>query len=428
MPLYLTIGGVVLASLLSLFFSSITYSLRDYSHTRFAEFLGRRDADRWFEPVTEHTPDLIFITAIFRQFSNILVWVLVFASFEQTSYSAVFRYTMTILVAGVIAVFLAVTLPHAAARYAAAELVGFFAPVLHVLRLVFSPLTKLMHGTDDFVRRALGVSENETEAQIDNEILSAVEEGEKEGFVDEQEREIIESVIEFRDTTASHIMTPRQDIAALPIHATLEQVKNCIEQSRHSRIPVYEQNLDHIAGILHARDLIKLLGQADPPFSIGPIMRPAIYVPETKPLSDLLSEFRHQKVQVAVILDEYGSTAGIVTLEDVLEELVGEIADEHENDEPTMLKKIDEKTVDADARIRIEDVNRLVGLNLPEDAGYETLGGFLSTSLARIPDTGTIYEHDKVRYTVLDAEPQRINRVKIELLSQPAPQHAQRAG
>ncbi|HEX4055292.1 MAG TPA: hemolysin family protein [Tepidisphaeraceae bacterium] len=424
MPLYLTIGGVALASLLSLFFSSITYSLREYSRAGFAEYLGRRDADRWFDAITEHTPDLIFITAVFRQFANILVWVLVFASFEQTSYSAVFRYAMTIVVAGVIAVFLAVTIPHAAARYAAAELVGFFAPVLHVLRLVFSPLTKLMHGTDDFVRRALGASEDETEAQIDNEILSAVEEGEKEGFVDEQEREIIESVIEFRDTTAGHIMTPRQDIAALPIHATLEQVKNCIEQSRHSRIPVYEQNLDHIAGILHARDLIKLLGQANPQFSIGPIMRPAIYVPETKPLSNLLSDFRHQKVQVAVVLDEYGSTAGIVTLEDVLEELVGEISDEHENDEPAMLKKIDERTIDADARIRIEDVNRLVGLNLPEDAGYETLAGFLSTSLARIPDAGTVYEHDKVRYTVLDAEPQRINRVKIEFLSQPATEHA----
>ncbi len=427
MPLYLTIGGVVLASLLSLFFSSMTYSLREYSRTRLAEFLGRHDADRWFESVTEHTPDLIFITAILRQLSNILLLALVFALFEQLSYHVVSRYAMTIIFTAVIAVFLSVTIPHAAAKYAAAELVGFFAPVLNGLRWAFSPLSKLMHGTDDVVRRALGASEKETEAQIDNEILSAVEEGEKEGFVDEQEREIIESVIEFRDTTAGHIMTPRQDIAALPIHATLEQVKNCVEQSRHSRIPVYEQNLDHIAGILHARDLIKLLGQADPPFSIGPIMRPAIYVPETKPLSDLLNEFRHQKVQVAVVLDEYGGTAGIVTLEDVLEELVGEIADEHENEEPAMLKKIDEKTIDADARIRIEDLNRLPGLNLPEDAGYDTLGGFLSTSLARIPDTGTVYERDEVRYTVLDAEPQRIKRVKIELLSQPTPQHVQRA-
>jgi len=122
---------------------------------------------------------------------------------------------------------------------------------------------------------------------------------------------------------------------------------------------------------------------------------------------------------MAVVLDEYGSTSGIVTIEDVLEELVGEIADEHESEVPSMLKKIDDKTAEADARVRIEDVNRTVGLDLPEDAGYETLGGFLTTSLARIPDKGTVYEHGKARYTILDSEPQRIRRVKIEILPHP---------
>ena len=424
MPLFLTIGGVVLASLLSLFFSSMTYSLREYSRPRLAEFLGRRDSDKWYESITEHTPDLTFLTAIFRQFSNILIWVLVFASFEQTEYSPLIRYAMTVIVAGIIAVFIAVTIPHAAARYAGAELVGFFAPVLNGLRLTFSPLSKLMHGTDDVVRRALGASANETESQIEDDILSAVEEGEKEGVVDTQEREMIESVIESRGTTAGHIMTTRQDISALANDTTLEQVKDCFEKSRHSRIPIYEKNLDHVVGILFARDLIKLLGQPNPEFNVSQMMRPATYVPETKSLSDLLRDFRHEKVQIAVVLDEYGSTAGVVTIEDVLEELVGEISDEHESDEPSMLKKLDDKTADADARIRIEDVNRLVGLNLAEDAGYETLGGFLSTTLARIPEKGAIYEHDNVRYTVLDAEPQRIKRVKIEILPQPVTEHA----
>ena len=423
MRLYLTIAGAALASLLSLFFSALTYSLRTYSRVRLAEFLGRRDADRWFEPLTEKTSDLMFLTAVFRQFFNVLIWVLVFAAFEQTHYSAWVRYPLTIIIATVIAIFVAVTIPHAAARYAGAEIVAFFAPVLVVLGAVFSPLAKLMHGADDVVRRALGAGEKQSESHIDDEILSAVEEGEKEGVVDEQEREMIESVIEFRDTTAGHIMTPRQDVVAISADATLDQVKNAFDTSRHSRIPVYEQGLDHVIGIVHARDLIKLLGQANPPFSVRPIMRPAIYVPETQSLSDLLSDFRHQKVHFAVVLDEYGSTCGIVTLEDVLEELVGEMSDEHETDEPAMLKKIDDKTVEADARIRIEDLNRLAGLNLPEDAGYETLAGFLSTNLARIPEKGAVYEHEQARYTVLDAEPQRVKRVKIEILAHPAPGH-----
>ena len=424
MPLYLTVGGVVLASVLSFFFSTMTYSLREFSHARLAEYLGRRDADRWYETITESTPDLIFLSAVFRQFSNIMIWVLVFASFEQTAYSPLIRYAMTVIVAGVIAIFVAITVPHAAAKYLGAEFVGFFAPVLHVLRKTMFPLLKVMHGTDDVVRRALGATEENSESEIDDEILSAVEEGEKEGVVHEQEREMIESVIEFRDATAGHIMTTRPDVTAIPADATLEDVKRAIEESRHSRIPVYEQSLDHIVGILHARDLIRLLGESIPRFSIRDIMRPAIYVPETKPLSDLLSDFKHQKVHLAIVLDEYGSTSGVVTIEDVLEELVGEISDEHDTDEPAMLKKIDDKTVDADARIRIDDLNRLAGLNLPEDAGYETLAGFLTTNLSRIPEKGAVYEHDKVRYTVLDAEPQRVKRVKIEILSQPVPEHA----
>ena len=417
MRLYLTAGGIVLASILSFFFSVMTYSLREFSRARLAEYLGRRDADKWYEIVTEQTSDLIFLTAVFRQFANILIWVLVFALFEQSPYGTLIRYAMTVVVAGIIAIFVAIMIPHAAAKYSGAEIVGFFAPVLHAMRQILFPLLKLMHGTDDVVRRALGATDENSEAEIDDDILSAVEEGEKEGVVHEQEREMIESVIEFRDTTAGHIMTTRPDIIALPVDTTLEQIKKVIGESRHSRIPVYEENLDHVVGILHARDLIKMLGEAIPEFSVRKIMRSAIFVPETKPLADLLSDFKHQKAHFAVVLDEYGGTSGIVTIEDVREELVGEISDEHDTDEPAMLKKIDDKTVDADARIRIDDLNRQVGLNLPEDAGYETLAGFLTTALARIPEKGAIHEQNGARYTVLDAEPQRVKRVKIELLS-----------
>jgi CBS domain containing-hemolysin-like protein len=423
MPLYLTIAGAVVASLLSLLFSSLTYSLRGYSRARLAEYLGKRNADDWFEPITENTPDLDFLTAVFRQFANILIWVLVFASFEQTQYSALFRYALTIVVAGILAIFVSITIPHAVAKYMGAELIGFCAPFLNILGKIFFPLSKVMHSTDDVMRRALGAPTEQTQTEIQDEIMSAVEEGEKEGVVDEQEREMIESVIEFRDTAAGHIMTPRQDISAVPVDATLEQVKKAMEDSRHSRIPVYDQSLDHIVGILHARDLIQLVGQTDPKFDIRALMRATIYVPETKPLSDLLSDFRHQKVHLAIVLDEYGSTAGVVTIEDVLEELVGEIADEHDA-EDAMLKRIDEKTIDADARIRIEDLNRLAGLNLAEDAGYETLAGFLTTNLARIPEKGAVFEHEQVRYTILDAEPQRVRRVKIEILPHPVPEHA----
>ena len=150
-------------------------------------------------------------------------------------------------------------------------------------------------------------------------------------------------------------------------------------------------------------------------FNIRSAIRPAVFVPETKPLRDLLREFRQQKVHIAIVADEYGGTAGLVTIEDILEELVGDISDEHEPISPTMFKQIDDRTADVDGRMYIDDVNRILGLNLPEDAGYETLGGFVSVTMGRIPPQGTSFEHEGVRYTITAAEPQKVNRVKIEL-------------
>jgi magnesium and cobalt transporter len=215
-------------------------------------------------------------------------------------------------------------------------------------------------------------------------------------------------------------MTARPDIFGLSIGSTLAEMKAALEESGHSRIPVYEGSLDHIIGILYARDLLKHLGQPPEQFDIRTAMRPAFYVPETKPLRDLLHDFRVQKVHIAIVLDEYGGTAGLVSIEDVLEELVGDISDEHEPQEPALMKRIDDKTVEADASIRLEELNKHLHLNLPEDAGYETLGGFISNTLGRIPQPGTKFDHPGVRFTVLEAEPQRVSKVRIELIPQPS--------
>src|SRR5262249_38675621 len=159
---------------------------------------------------------------------------------------------------------------------------------------------------------------------------------------------------------------------------------------------------------IHLRDLIPYFGATPEKFDVRPLIRPPFFVPETKPLRDLLTDFRLQKIQIAVVLDEYGSTSGVATVQDILEELVGDIADEHDKEEPAMLKRIDDRVCEADARIRIEEFNRLAGISLREDAGYETLGGFLTTAMARIPDKGAVFEQDGVKYTILDAEPQRV--------------------
>jgi magnesium and cobalt transporter len=197
-------------------------------------------------------------------------------------------------------------------------------------------------------------------------------------------------------------------------------VKKILDESGHSRIPVYDGTLDTIIGILYARDLLKHLGLPPEQFNIRSAIRPAFYVPETKPLRDLLRDFRSQKVHLAVVLDEYGGTAGLVSIEDVLEELVGDISDEHEPHEPSLIKRLSNTLFEADARVRLEELNLVLGLNLPEDAGYETLGGLISNTLGRIPQAGSQFDQPGLHFTILDAEPQKVNRVRIELIPQPA--------
>jgi CBS domain containing-hemolysin-like protein len=179
-----------------------------------------------------------------------------------------------------------------------------------------------------------------------------------------------------------------------------------------------------VVGILYARDLIKLLGDPASKFNLRPLLRAPLFVPETKLLRDLLRDFTMQKIHIAIVADEYGGTSGLITIEDIFEELVGDISDEHEPEEPAMLKRIDDQTVEADGRLSIEELNRVLGLNLPEEAGYETLGGFVSTTVGRIPESGASFEYEGTRYIVLNAEPQRVNRVRIEMAPQPVEKSA----
>jgi len=427
MSIWLIIFLIAVSALLSLFFSTLTYSLREFSRSRLDEQLERRGKGDYLEPTVEHSSDLVFVTAFLRLLCNMGVLLSVLSLFQNLGYPGWAQYLLAVLLTGAITLFVSVAVPHAVAAHAAEPLIASFVGLLHGMRRAFTPITKLMHATDKVVAKATTAtpSGNETasqkmEAEIEQEILSVVEEGEKEGVVDEQEREMIERVIAFHDTQVGQIMTPRPEIFAIELHNDLDRVKEVIAESGHSRIPVYDGTLDHIAGILYARDLIKLVGEPPEKFNLRASLRPPLFVPETKLLRDLLRDFTLHKVHIAIVSDEYGGTSGLITIEDIFEELVGEISDEHEPEVPAMLKRIDDQTVEADGRVPIDELNRVLGLNLPEEAGYETLAGFVSTTVGRIPEPGASFEYEGTRYVVVDAEPQRVNRVRIEMAPQPA--------
>ena len=224
MRLFWMSATLIVVALGSLLFSTLTYALRDLPRTRLAEFLQRKGRDRWFDSTADHIDDLILVTAFFRMLCNTAIVVFSLTIIEQGIGHRVLAYAIAALLAGAITLLFSIAVPNSLAQYAASEVVGTFAELLYVLRFIMQPITAMLHGIDELIRNAAGAPESPEAEQIEQEIMSVVEEGEKEGVVDEQERDMIESVIEFRDTTAGQIMTPRPQIVAIELESTLDHV------------------------------------------------------------------------------------------------------------------------------------------------------------------------------------------------------------
>lgn len=407
--------AIIIAVMASLWFSTLTYSVRELSRARLAEQLEKRNKLHLLEPTVEHAGDSIFITAIGRLLSNIAILIGFLRLMHETDRGLGMQYVLAVASTLSVTLFCSVAIPNALAKYAGPQLIAMFAGMLGTLRMIFLPATKLMDAVDSIVRRATGTSSEPHEEHIQQEIMEAVQEGEREGVVDHKERQMIESVIRFDDTTVNQVMTARPEMIGIEVRSSLEQIKEILEDSGHSRLPVHSQTLDKIVGVLYARDLLKYLCRPPHEFDIHSAIRSAFYVPETKKLRDLLDDFRARKVHMAIVLDEYGGTAGLVTIEDILEELVGDISDEHEPAGSATLRQVSEHVWEADGRAYLDELNRLTGLSLPEDEGFDTLGGYITTSLGHIPAKGEEFVAPFARFVTTDAEPQKINRVRIEL-------------
>lgn len=243
------------------------------------------------------------------------------------------------------------------------------------------------------------------------EMLALMAEGEKEGSIEQDKRKLVSAIFAFSEAPVREAMTPRTEIAAVDKGSTVSSVMELVSQKGYSRIPVYEGDLDNIVGFVNVLDLMV---KADPTTKIDDILRPISYVPETKKCDELLLELRRQKGHIAVVIDEYGGTAGLVTLEDLLEVVVGDIFDEFDKHEQ-MYWQINDRTFFIDARMRVDDINETLRLNLPE-GDYETLGGLILEHMEKIPTTGEEFIVKNLRCTVARADEKKIDRVKIIVL------------
>jgi putative hemolysin len=244
--------------------------------------------------------------------------------------------------------------------------------------------------------------------------------GEREGTLHEDERALIHSIVEFGDTTVREIMVSRLDVHALPDKATLDEAFALIRNTGHSRFPVFREHLDSVVGILYAKDLIPYLhgnGQTGNSFDLSSILRPARFVPMGRKLDDMLADFQASGTHFAVVVDEYGGTTGIVTLEDILEEIVGEIRDEHDQPEALQYERISDRLFRVDAGIDLDDLNDAFDLNLDTAAfDFETLGGLIFHLVGDIPEEGTEAEYDRLHLRVEEVDNNRVATVLVEIL------------
>ncbi|MFQ5806543.1 MAG: hemolysin family protein [Phycisphaerae bacterium] len=409
--------GLVLVGL-TLYTSTLSYALRGFSRARLSAYLSDEAQRLWLERLDRREFEFQVVTSFIRLASILAMMAWVYGGYlvgrgAPIGWTNLVAPTLVNLLALVI---VAIGIPHALAMHAGEAILARSLWPLWAVRYAFYPIEKTLGLTEFLVRRLLGKAARSVEEEaerMEQEILDAVSEGELHGAVDEEQKEIIKSVFELHDTHVSEIMTPRTDIVALTTDASYDKVRETIMRAGHSRIPVCEESLDRIVGVLYAKDLIRLPDANG--FDVRKMMRTVPFVPETKAIDQLLRQLRQEKVHIAIVLDEYGGTAGLVTIEDILEELVGEIDDEYDREAPPEMKPIDKDTLEVDARVHVDEVNEALDLEIPDDDDYDTIGGFVFTTLGKIPDKGEEFTHGNVHFVVMDAEPRKINRLRIHV-------------
>ena len=289
-----------------------------------------------------------------------------------------------------------------------------FAKPLYYLTKVLSPVATVLTAITKGVLRLLGGTLDRSPFLSEEEFKTLLTVAEEEGSLEESERERLYNVFEFSDTVAKEVMTPRTDMVCLDIQASLDEARDIAVKTGYSRIPVYEENVDHITGILYAKDLLQ---HADNTYKLQDILREPYFIPETKKVDELLQEMQKSKIHLAIVVDEYGGTAGIVTIEDLLEEIVGEIFDEYDVTR-IPIKKLDERTVLINGMVPIDEVNDLLGITIPED-GFETIGGFMLDQFGRIPSEGEKISFNGVDFIVSKTDGVRIMNVKARKFLSP---------
>lgn len=368
---------------------------------RGAWMLGRLEQVEWAVAFARTVLRIGFVACVFAAFAGFDEPLTVERLVAAWAVAVLLLWVFTSVAAG------------AFARHAPAAVIARFLLPLHVLHAALLPVRALARGVD----RAVGSSVGRADPgeRSGDELVSAIEDTQRQGLIDEHAAEILENAVTLGDATVGGVMTPRPRIEAIAYTDDLEAVREFAIGSGHSRIPVHSGSLDHVQGILYVKDLVRFLGRPSSDFRLRPLLRQPMRVPESKPIQEQLRDFQQSKVHVAIVVDEFGGTAGLVTIEDILEELVGEIRDEHEpvTDAHPVVREAGDGWFEAEGRVAIHELNAAMGLEVPEDEGFETVAGLVLARLGRMPRAGDSFVDHGARFEVTEASATAVRRVRV---------------
>jgi putative hemolysin len=427
MELQLEIGVACLLLIALAFLATIDMAFGQLSDVGLRRLLPEREAERqgptaaFLERILENRPRFRFTLTAILQILLVAVAVLV----TSISYRLFTDQHRFLLIAFFIGLALTILFRQAVPRLLVGStpertllaLLPFYRPFHGILSFVATPWGRSLDQTrrgSSIHTTEVGAEPTAAEDEDDGGNLRAlIDVGEEEGILEEEESELIQSIIELGETRAAEVMTPRTDIEALPVTATVREARDCVIESKYSRLPVYRDQIDNVEGIIYVRDLLTYWAEGREEESIEPLLRPAYFVPETKTLDELLEEMRKAHVQLALVIDEYGGLAGLVTTEDILEEIVGEMEDEDtEGEEIVEIIEGEDGYYDVLGSTEVGKIERLFDLEI-EDDDFTTIAGLVISESGRVPPAGTQLTFRGLDVEVLEADERRIGRLRL---------------
>ena len=422
---------VIFILLLLAFWSALGCdSLRDFSYSRLEELCEAGNVkDRFGKVLKEQGSALLVLefvlTTVTLALSGLICFWIGGPLIAGGPVSPQFVWSFVLQYAGfaLLTYFFADVLPWVIARVAAERFLYRWWPVIEVLQTILRPALWIADQLDRYAHRIAGRAEPQMDdhSVLEEDIRSVVEEGEREGILEQGSTIMIRRVLELKDEDVGAIMTPRTEMHCVPVDSTLEEARQILIESGHSRMPAIGDSTDDVVGMLYAKDLLRALEphRTGERFAVlRDIIREPVYIPLTTQIRGLLELMKRQKIHIAMVHDEYGGVAGLVTMEDILEEIVGEISDEY--DEESVSEEIQSASnggVEVDGRVRLDEVNRQCGYDIPLSDDFDTVGGFVFSQFGRMPTTGETLDWQLLRFTVLDADARRIQRLRIEQLN-----------